>query len=160
MSYVISQYSYHADAFQLRGNARCYSEDYTEAIQDYSSALLIDPKAKKAYNNRGNVYRKQNKFNLAIRDYSAAIELDSLYGLAFLNRAYTFHVIHKNRLAMKDYNYAQYLMPDNALVYYNKGLIFMENGDTLRSCQSLYQSSALGYENARKAYALYCLRDE
>ena len=57
----------------------------TEAIFDFSQAIIINPKLTEAYTNRGRVYGKQGKFIPAIDDYNKAIEINpNLIGIYFI----------------------------------------------------------------------------
>ena len=43
---------------------------YEEAVEDYTTALGIEPGFFRAYNNRGNALKAQKKYLEAIADYS------------------------------------------------------------------------------------------
>jgi tetratricopeptide (TPR) repeat protein len=60
-------------AYIIRGNILNDLNDYTEALTDYSKALLIDPSNAIAYNRRGLTYENLKENNKALTDYSKAI---------------------------------------------------------------------------------------
>jgi tetratricopeptide (TPR) repeat protein len=59
---------------------------YQLALDDYSSAIRINPDYAKAYNNRGGVYVDLGKYQLALDDYSSAIRINPDDAKAYDNR--------------------------------------------------------------------------
>ena len=70
-------------------NFHMYKE-YDKAIEAHTSAITLDPKLAKAYNNRGFAYNKKGQYDKAIEDYSSAIALDSNYVLAYNDRGVAY----------------------------------------------------------------------
>ena len=62
---------------------------HQQAIDDFSSAIRINPDNVAAYNNRGNVYGKLDVHQLAIDNFSNAIRINPDYADAYLNRGIT-----------------------------------------------------------------------
>ncbi len=60
-------------AYIIRGNILNDLNDYTEALADYSKALLIDPINAIAFNRRGLTYENLKENNKALADYSKTI---------------------------------------------------------------------------------------
>ncbi len=77
-----------AAAYQHRGLIRSHSqEDFTGAIEDFSQAIRLDPKAE-TYNYRGTSYFWLGMHQKALEDYNQAIQLDPNLAIAYFNRAY------------------------------------------------------------------------
>jgi Tfp pilus assembly protein PilF len=54
------------------------------AIEDYNTAVSLNPKFSKAYLDRGDLYQKTGTTELAVRDYQAACDLGSEAGCELL----------------------------------------------------------------------------
>ena len=61
-----------------------------KAIEDFSKALLINPKLDMAYNNRGTAYYLQGQYDKAFGDFSSAIKLNPNNAEAYINRGYVY----------------------------------------------------------------------
>ena len=53
--------------------------DFSDAIEDYTKAIELDPDYADAYNNRGYAYYLLEQYGKALNDYDKAIELDPNY---------------------------------------------------------------------------------
>ena len=62
-------------AYQNRGNAWYARGNYGEALEDYDTAIRLDPNAASAYVNRATVRRDLGVIDGALEDYQKAIEL-------------------------------------------------------------------------------------
>ena len=59
-----------------RGNEKYSKGDFTDAIQDFSEAMALDPKVAPAYYNRGLAYHNLGQHDKAMKDYDQAIALN------------------------------------------------------------------------------------
>jgi tetratricopeptide (TPR) repeat protein len=66
-----------AEILQQRANSYAKLGRFEEAIQDITSAILMDPKSAILYYNRGTAYAKRGSFSEAIADLSKAISLST-----------------------------------------------------------------------------------
>jgi tetratricopeptide (TPR) repeat protein len=77
-----------ATAFDNRGVACKVKRQYDRALQDYESAIRLNPSNADAYNNRGVIYRIKADYDHAIADYDEAIWLtNGDFLAAYYNRA-------------------------------------------------------------------------
>ncbi|HOX22983.1 MAG TPA: tetratricopeptide repeat protein, partial [Elusimicrobiales bacterium] len=76
-----------ADALSLKGVLSLRAGEVKDAIDQFSRAILIDPKDCRLYNNRGRAYEQAGDFIRAAQDYSAALSIKPDYGVALLNQA-------------------------------------------------------------------------
>ena len=60
--------------------------EYQEAIDDYTSAIKINPDDADAYVNRGAAYHNLGKHQEAIDDFNTAIKINPDYAKAYYNR--------------------------------------------------------------------------
>jgi tetratricopeptide (TPR) repeat protein len=72
-------------ALVARAGAFDRREKYNEAIEDYDTALRLDPALADAYNARGEVWRKKGNGPKAIADFAAAINLNPDHAAAKAN---------------------------------------------------------------------------
>ncbi|KAG0374716.1 STIP1 y and U box-containing protein 1 [Mortierella sp. AD032] len=85
-----------AEQHKLRGNDFFKVKDLDHAIQEYSTAIVKDPKVAVYYQNRANCYLKLEKYSNVISDCERVVELDkkSAYELALEQRsAFTKEIV-------------------------------------------------------------------
>ena len=61
------------------------------SINDYTSAIQINPDYTMAYTNRGNAYRALGKYQEAINDYTSAIKINPDHANAHNNRGNAYY---------------------------------------------------------------------
>ncbi|KAK3831027.1 MAG: hypothetical protein J3R72DRAFT_455356 [Linnemannia gamsii] len=78
-----------AEQHKLRGNDFFKVKDLDQAIQEYSTAIVKDPKVAVYYQNRANCYLKLEKYSNVISDCERVVELDkkSVKGYYFMGKA-------------------------------------------------------------------------
>jgi tetratricopeptide (TPR) repeat protein len=64
----------------------------TEAIEDYTRAIDLEPLFAYAYYTRGLAYKKSELYELALEDYNSTIKIQSGFAMAYNNRGYLYHV--------------------------------------------------------------------
>ncbi|MEP7339165.1 MAG: tetratricopeptide repeat protein [Acidobacteriota bacterium] len=69
-----------------RGQARYASGKWEQAIADFDTALIIDPRNAAIFNARGLVWLALKDYGLAIRDFNQAIKLAPDFATAYANR--------------------------------------------------------------------------
>lgn len=147
-------------AYANRALEKFNKHEFTEAIEDYNKAIIIDPTDSEYYTNRGLVKMKLRQYNGAASDFDKAIRLNhnEIDNLLYAGNAF-FH-IKKYEKAVSLYN--QYLenidqtIHEIAKVYYNKGLAEYYNGSIKNGCRSLQIALTKEYSAAIKPYSTYC----
>lgn len=119
---------YLANVFYYRGNAFFAQQDYYTANVDYASAIRLNPKYSKAYNNRAFASIKQGNYAAAIPDLNQAIALDPAYLQAYRNRAQAYAKTGDLTRAKGDYDQAIALDPKDGETYYNRGVVNYQSG--------------------------------
>jgi len=128
--------SQNAEAFFLRGRAHndyavkmsidetgyapevvpFLSDEVTEqlrlAVDDYTSAVGLDPQYAKAYNNRGNARATLGDLQGGVEDYDAALELDGSLTLTYYNRGLIHYRLGNYQEAIADLERYLELVPD------------------------------------------------
>src|SRR5688572_825049 len=67
------------------GNVLFSNKKYAEALEQYSTALLIDPTLKASHLNSGLCCRKLHDLNEAMKHFTLALRLDPRYEKAYQN---------------------------------------------------------------------------
>jgi len=92
-----------------------------EAINDFTKAIVLDPKYAISYNNRGKAKGLLERYDEAINDYTKALVLNPKYVAAYSNRGRTKVLLKDFQGAIQDYNKAIELNPSYAINYNNRG---------------------------------------
>ncbi len=131
-----------ADAYVNRGAAYESMDDLNRALQDFNTALGLEPKSE-AYNNRGNVYFMKRDYDRAIQDYSKALELGPDNAGAHLYRGHALKNVGLYDHAIRDYSEVLILDPDNADAYTSIGIIHSLRGDQDNAIRNYAQALVL-----------------
>jgi len=101
---IIQEYPDYYRAYNNRGTAE---HDERLALNDFNTAIALDPKAAKAYNNRGIIYYLREDDRKAYDDFNKAISIDPKLPQPYLNRS-LLEESHKNyHRALLDASYAK-----------------------------------------------------
>ncbi|KAG8223861.1 hypothetical protein J437_LFUL005424 [Ladona fulva] len=92
-----------AEKMKEMANVCFKKQDYTGAINLYTSAIEINPYVAVYYGNRSIAYLKTECFGYALSDASKAIELDKTYVKGYYRRAAAYMSLGKFKLALKDF---------------------------------------------------------
>jgi tetratricopeptide (TPR) repeat protein len=99
--------------YQRRGYAYAKSQQFQEAIQDYSEAIKIQPKDPRIYEQRAAVEMKMYDYDKALADYSELIKLKP-NEVRYLNyRAYVYEVKDDIKDSMADNEQVLKVDPNN-----------------------------------------------
>lgn len=138
-------------ALATRAASYWYSEQFVEAVDDYSHLIELHADASFAYVGRGQVYAELGEYELALRDLDTGVDMErkaaSETGLAYaLNgRALAYAGLQRFGEAESDFEESIRLRPDNAWVHYNCGLVHRMR-DELAAAAASFQR-ALELEN-------------
>ena len=125
-----------------QGNFLLMLKQVDKAIEAYSRAIDLNPRAAHAYYNRGNVYHSNGEFGCAITDYTKAIELNPNLTEAYNNRGNAYIAKGDSGRAIADYNKAIQLDTNCAMAYYNRGNVYIDEGDV--DCAIVDYTRAIG----------------
>lgn len=141
--------------------AACYAKLglHEEALDAYSRYLVHDPQHGPSYMGRGQEYYLNSKYARAIQDYTTIIDR-KLKGLntseVYYERGLAYAKFGMNENALKDMESCLKLAPGNALAFFQKGLILLEQHKQALACEALQQSAVLGYLEAKEYYSQIC----
>ena len=139
-SKYLSRYPKDVRAYTLRAGALWYSGELEQAVDDYSTALKLDPNEILAHMGRGQVYAECGEYGRAIDDLDFVQENLEQYATAdpswkaqvqafsFNGRALAHAGLGDFERAMAEFDRSISLWPDNAWVYFNRAAVYEKKG--------------------------------
>ncbi len=94
---------------------------YTEEIQAYDEALVLDPGYVKALYNKGRALDDLNRLNDAIATYQKVLTIDPKHADALYNMAYDFNELGRYQEALDTYEKVIQIEPNAHDAWSNKG---------------------------------------
>jgi len=166
-----------ADIYFCRGIDFMVLQDLTEAMSDFSHAIVLNPNLTMAYFNRAVVRYKQLEINnygeqekesieinpstqevekenrtyqyeLILRDYDTVIQLSPDFVFAYFNKGNIYCAKKDFRSAIQEYNKAINKDAEFAEAYFNRGLTRLYLGDTEKGAADLSKAGELGIIDA------------
>lgn len=104
--------------------------DYQAAVNDYTTAIQLDPKNPEAYSKRGNCYKLLEQYPQALDDYNAAIRLRPDNPDYYNDRGIVYWKAKQYDNAIADYNQTLQLNGNTSRAYNNRGLAYYDKGNT------------------------------
>ncbi|MEE8351800.1 MAG: tetratricopeptide repeat protein, partial [Rhodospirillales bacterium] len=101
---------------------------FNKAIEEYTQAILVDPKNAGAYFGRGWAHESQQRHDDAIRNFSQAIRLNAVFADAYFGRGWAYEQQQKIDLAIGEYGHAIKAAPDYADAYFSRGILAFLQG--------------------------------
>ena len=109
-----------AAAYYNRGLAYFKKGSSDKEIEDYNTALELNPEYKEAYFNRGNLYAAKGIYDKAVEDYRHAVAIDPKDADTYYCRGYAYFYEGDNDMARADFEKAKELNPQKYKVYYSR----------------------------------------
>ena len=135
-----------------------------QAIDDYDTALRIDPDFLYLYINRGWAYTDLPQFMLALEDFNHVIDVAPGTPIAYLGRGWA-HLWQgmPPELAIEDFDKALALLPGFAYAYYARGIAFQRMEEFARAVDDFDEALALEPGNPTYLYRralTHCYADD
>ncbi|VEP15151.1 Tetratricopeptide TPR_2 repeat protein [Hyella patelloides LEGE 07179] len=127
---LISRYPNSAINYNNRGLMYFRNNQLSEALDDLTHALEINPKLDSAYNNRANCHAAQGNLIAAVSDYDEALDLNPTNLRAWINQGITFRDLDFFDLALENFDIA--LIVGNSLqerIHGERGRTYHLRGD-------------------------------
>jgi protein O-mannosyl-transferase len=115
-------------AYNNRGVALVKEGMPERAIDDFNTAIALDPSYDEAFYGRGTAYDKMNNLHSAIDDFNTSIALDPLYFEAFLARGMVYEKMGQIDKAVDDFNRSISLNPIYDKAYFRLGVLYAQRG--------------------------------
>ncbi len=118
-----------------RGNAHVRTEDWDEAIRDFTLTIESLPDEINAYLNRGNAFQKQGLLDNAVLDYDEVLKRQPEHLPALLGKASALDLQARFEEALITYEKILSLDPHSAHAYNNRGNVYFKRGDIDRAIE-------------------------
>ncbi len=116
-----------SDAYSLRAEAKRGLDDNIGALEDFSTAIKLNPNNEQDYYNLANIYAGiAGEEEKAIMNYTKAIDLKPDYDLAIGNRGMCKYKLGRKLEAIKDLDKAIEINPKSYINYNNRGFVQSE----------------------------------
>lgn len=122
--------------------------NYSDAIDDLTEAIRLNPQYAAAYYNRGLAYHAKGDLDREIADYDSAIRLNPQYTDAYNNRGIAYRAKGNLDRAISDYDSAIRLNPQYMNAYNNRGSAYKAKGDFNRAIADYDNAIRLNPQNA------------
>ncbi|MBE2219004.1 MAG: tetratricopeptide repeat protein [Ignavibacteria bacterium] len=126
---MISKYPNNAIGYNNRGTLFLENRKYTEAENDFTSAIRVNANYAAAYNNLGLVYSAKANYDKAIEYFNKAIELNSRYAEAYMSLGLVYSNKNEIDKSIDYYKKAVDIDPNFAIAYNNLGKAYGTKGD-------------------------------
>lgn len=146
------------ELFMDLGNAHASLEEYNEAVQAFSKALMIEPKNGEILFNIGSVYLLQERLTKCIEYYNKAEEAGYTTARLYMNMAAIYKALGDTQMELRSYTKAIDKNPMIGDFYVKKAMIFINNHrfaealETLDDMRKLFPDAFEGYDLASRIY--------
>ena len=114
--------------FLRRGNAYVEAGRYSEAIEDFSNLIKINPRVAGYYDNRLNAFRELHLFREAINDANTVIQMAPGYAMGYRGRGLVYEATSRYQEAIDDFSRALAVDPSNVGLVIDRARIKTEAG--------------------------------
>lgn len=119
------------EGYFLRGVAKYNLDDLQGALQDFTSAIEINPIYTLAFQYRGITRSRIGMYNEALADFARALDMRPNFAGAYYSRAVTYFLNQQFAGAIKDYNSFLRIEPMDPGAYVNRGTAKLYLKDTI-----------------------------
>jgi tetratricopeptide (TPR) repeat protein len=119
-----------------RGQALARSGKIEQALDEFNTALQLNPHNAQALYNRGLLYQGEKQHEQAIEDFTAANGLTPQRPEPLLARAISYLALDKVKEAAADLDEAVQDDPQNAEIWLTRGIAYERLGDKTRAAES------------------------
>jgi tetratricopeptide (TPR) repeat protein len=100
------------------------SNQYEQAVEDYSKAIQFSPDNAEYWNNRGIAYFKSRQYLASVEDHTKAIEINPNNAEYWDNRGLMYYYLAQAQKAFEDFSQAIELNPNNASYWNHRGDVY------------------------------------
>ncbi len=140
----------HPDNARVRTNlavALADSGNNEEALQEFASAIRLNPRFSYAYCFRAELLRKLKRYDEAENDYLTAIELDPKYLRAHNNLANLYAELKRYYESIEHYKVCVEIRHTYPIAYYNMANVYMELNDLKSAIDCYKRAVELDFNN-------------
>ncbi len=114
--------------FLGRGNANVALGNFSDAIDDFTRLIAINPHIAGYFDNRLNALRAIGRYQEALTDANAAVRLAPDHSFVYRSRALVYSELGKFGAAIADFDRALALAPDDAGLFVERGRTQLKAG--------------------------------
>jgi len=141
-NYMIDVGTADAQTWYVRGLARLLLKDQ-RALQDFATALSIDPTHMDARGERAHLFRAQKRLDAAIAELDRAVEIRPDYAVGYLARGRMKYESGDLEGSIADCDRALEVNAEYAQAWHNRGLVNIEKRDFEAAIHDLTQAIAV-----------------
>jgi tetratricopeptide (TPR) repeat protein len=154
---VIELDSNYVEAYVQRAYVFLTLKQMMPAFVFFTKAINKNPnQPADVYFARGYTYQETGAFQQALGDYAKAIELDAEFSEPYLNSGNCHYALKDYNKALEYYSLAEKLNPANSTVYFARGFVFLDTGDTDKACQEWQKALGMGNTYAQPYIDQHC----
>jgi len=131
------------EAFASRGAAYLEIGAYSEAVADYSYALILAPGNPAYFTARGLAFARSGQHHQAIKDFAEALRLSPDDIVSYIGRARSYEAVGQHDLAIDDNTKVIGLDPSAAAAFCSRGQLYAKHGDLAKAAADLHQAHKL-----------------
>ncbi|MDD5493929.1 MAG: tetratricopeptide repeat protein [Dehalococcoidia bacterium] len=135
----------YASSYEQLGIVFSSSEQYDKAIENYSRAIELQPKAT-TYFSRGVTYYFNKQDDEAVKDFTTCIEMDPKFAAPYYSRGAIYSIKGENTKALADLNKALELDPNYSWAYLTRGQVNAALGNKTEAVAD-FNSAIAGTKN-------------
>ncbi len=127
-NYVLRRYPESSLALNNRGRVYSLLGQYARAIQDYESAMEVDPEYELLYYNRAMAYEKLADYERALADFDRALSIKMDMAIAYAGRGATYNRLGRYEAAIAELDHALSLDASLDIAYLDRGFAYARLG--------------------------------
>lgn len=144
---AIEAFPEYAKAYNNRGLLLHQLGHSKEAIKDFNRAIALHPSMGVSYHNRANAFLSAGAEKPAFDDYGKAISLLSDKSPAHLARGQIHWKHLRHYAALRELNLSLEKNKNQALAYFNRGLVYKSLGNRVKAIQDIAKATSLSPKN-------------
>lgn len=129
--------------YSERAGAKSMLGMFSEAVSDAEIAVKNAPNDYNVYLNRGYIKMSLDKYEEAIEDFTKSLNIKTSHK-GYGNRGTAYALLKKYDLSLKDFDQALKYNPNDPLILYYQGEVFLAIGENEKACADFLNSKKLG----------------
>jgi len=131
--------------------------NYQKAIEEFKTAIQLNPDYGDAYHNLANIYREIGNNEEAIANYKKALSFNPNLWQSHQNLAARYFEQGKFELALQELEKAVEINPQNPALYINSSILYLQLEEKEKAKEALQQALQLDPQNQRAKEMLQTL---